>query len=48
MKQLFAVLVAAVFAAMSFAAVAQDKKMDKSDKMEKSQKMDKKSSMDKK
>ena len=40
MKQLFAVLVAAVFAAMSFAAVAQDKKMDKSDKMEK--KMDKK------
>jgi Ni/Co efflux regulator RcnB len=45
MKQLFAVLVAAVFAAMSFAAVAQDKKMDK---MEKSQKMDKKSSMDKK
>jgi uncharacterized protein YlxW (UPF0749 family) len=43
MKQLFAVLVAAVFAAMSFAAVAQDKKMDKSDKMEKSQKMDKKS-----
>jgi len=40
MKQLFAVLVAAVFAAMSFAAVAQDKKMDK---MEKSQKMDKKS-----
>ena len=35
MKQLFAVLVAAMFAAMSFAAVAQDKKMDKSDKMEK-------------
>src|SRR5438128_10805155 len=41
MKQLFAVLVAAMFAAMSFAAVAQDKKMDKKmDKMEK--KMDKK------
>lgn len=32
MKQLFAVLVAAMFAAMSFAAVAQDKKMDKGDK----------------
>ena len=47
MKQLFAVLVAAVFAAMSFAAVAQDKKMDKTDKMEKKsdKKMDK---MDKK
>src|SRR2546422_4576258 len=41
MKQFVAVLVAAMFAAMSFAAVAQDKKMDKSDKMEK--KMDKKS-----
>jgi hypothetical protein len=40
MKQLVAVLVAAIFAAMSFAAVAQDKKMDKTDKMEK--KMDKK------
>jgi hypothetical protein len=40
MKQLVAVLVAAVFGAMSLAAVAQDKKMDKSDKMEK--KMDKK------
>ena len=29
MKQFVAVLVAAMFAAMSFAAVAQDKKMDK-------------------
>ena len=44
MKQLFAVLVAAMFAAMSFAAVAQDKKMDKGDKKAKataSKKMDK-------
>ncbi len=43
MKQLVAVLVAAIFAGMSMAAVAQDKKMDKKDgkaKMEK--KMDKK------
>ena len=42
MKQLFAVLVAAMFAATSFAALAQDKggKMDKTDK---SSKMDKKS-----
>jgi Skp family chaperone for outer membrane proteins len=41
MKKLVAVLVAAIFAGMSFAAVAQDKKMDKKmDKMEK--KMDKK------
>jgi hypothetical protein len=39
MKQLFALLVAATFAAMSYTAVAQDK-MEKS---EKSQKMDKKS-----
>jgi Ni/Co efflux regulator RcnB len=39
MKQLFAILVAATFAAMSYTAVAQDK-MDKADK---SQKMDKKS-----
>lgn len=44
MKQLVAVLVAAMFAATSFAALAQDKggKMDK-DKTEKSSKMDKKS-----
>jgi hypothetical protein len=52
MKQLFAVLVAAMFAAMSFAAVAQDKKMDKGDKKAKAtteKKMDKKSDkMDKK
>lgn len=34
MKQLFAVLVAAAFSAMSYSAVAQDK-MDKSEKMEK-------------
>src|SRR2546421_458220 len=40
MKKLVAVLVAAAFAGMSLAAVAQDKKMDKTDKMEK--KMDKK------
>src|SRR3989442_8472528 len=43
MKQFVAVLVAAMFAAMSFAAVAQDKKMDKKEKMEKMEKkMDKK------
>src|SRR5881397_1804017 len=42
MKQLVAVLVAAVFAAMSFAAVAQDKKMDKKSDT-KAEKMDKKS-----
>ena len=59
MKQLFAVLLAAAFAAMSYSAVAQDK-MDKSDKkMEKkadkkksakksSKKSAKKSEMDKK
>ena len=43
MKQLVAVLVAAMFAATSFAALAQDKKgsMDKTEKMDK--KMDKKS-----
>jgi Ni/Co efflux regulator RcnB len=50
MKQLFTVLVAAMFAATSFAALAQDKKgMDK--KAAKSSSMDKKSSkssMDKK
>ena len=40
MKQLVAVLVAAVFAGMSMAAVAQDKKMDKKAAAEK--KMDKK------
>ena len=39
MKQLFAILVAATFAAMSYSAVAQDK----TEKAEKSQKMDKKS-----
>jgi hypothetical protein len=39
MKQVFAVLVAAMFTAMSYSAVAQDKM----DKAEKSQKMDKKS-----
>ena len=44
MKKLVAVLVAAMFAGMSFAAVAQDKKMDKMDK--KMDKMEKK--MDKK
>ena len=50
MKQFVAVLVAAVFAAMSFAAVAQDKKMDKTDKMEKKsdKKMDKMDKMEKK
>lgn len=59
MKQLFAVLLAAAFAAMSYSAVAQDK-MEKSDKkMEKkadkkkaakksSKKSGKKSEMDKK
>lgn len=59
MKQLFAVLLAAAFAAMSYSAVAQDK-MDKSEKkMEKkadkkksakksSKKSGKKSEMDKK
>ena len=41
MKQLVAVLVAAMFAATSFAALAQDKKGGM-DKMEKSSKMDKK------
>src|SRR5207247_3007341 len=41
MKQLFAVLVAAMFAAMSFAAVAQDKKMDKKSEAKAGQ-MDKK------
>jgi Ni/Co efflux regulator RcnB len=41
MKQLLAVLVAAMFAAVSLTAIAQDKKMEKkTDKMEK--KMDKK------
>jgi hypothetical protein len=40
MKQLFAILLAATFAGMSYTAVAQDK-MEKSQKMEK--KMDKKS-----
>ena len=39
MKQLFALLVAATFAAMSYTAVAQDNKMEKA---EKSQKMEKK------
>lgn len=39
MKQLLAVLIAAVFASMSVAAVAQDKK---SDKKAKAEKMDKK------
>ena len=51
MKQLFAVLLAAAFAAMSYSAVAQDK-MDKSEKkMEKKadkKKSAKKSEMDKK
>ena len=42
MKQLVAVLVAAMFAATSFAALAQDK-AGKMDKTEKSSKMDKKS-----
>jgi hypothetical protein len=42
MKQLVAVLVAAMFAATSFAALAQDKS-GKMDKTEKSSKMDKKS-----
>jgi Ni/Co efflux regulator RcnB len=42
MKQLVAVLVAAMFAATSFAALAQDKG-GKMDKTEKSSKMDKKS-----
>ena len=42
MKQLVAVLVAAMFAATSFAALAQDKG-GKTDKTEKSSKMDKKS-----
>jgi Ni/Co efflux regulator RcnB len=42
MKQLVAVLVAAMFAATSFAALAQDKG-SKMDKTEKSSKMDKKS-----
>ena len=50
MKQLFTVLVAAMFAATSFAALAQDKKdkgmAKKSSAMEK--KADKKSGMDKK
>jgi Ni/Co efflux regulator RcnB len=42
MKQLIAVLVAAMFAATSFAALAQDKG-GKMEKTEKSSKMDKKS-----
>jgi Ni/Co efflux regulator RcnB len=42
MKQLVAVLVAAIFAGMSMAAVAQDKKMDKKDKAAAEKKMDKK------
>jgi hypothetical protein len=45
MKQLFAVLLAAAFASMSYTAVAQDKG-DKAPKMEK--KADKKSEADKK
>ena len=48
MKQLFAVLVAAMFAAMSFAAVAQDKKMDKGDKKAKATAEKKADKMDKK
>ena len=40
MRQLLTVLVAAMFAAVSVAAIAQDKKMEKKEKMEK--KMDKK------
>ncbi len=45
MKQLLAVLVAAMFAAVSLTAIAQDAKKDK---MEKSQKMDKKQKVEKK
>ena len=51
MKKLLTILVAAMFAATSFAALAQDKKggsMDKSDKMQKSDKSQKSDKMAKK
>ena len=46
MKQLLTMLVAAMFAAVSMTAIAQDKKIEKKDKMEK--KMDKKTGENKK
>jgi Ni/Co efflux regulator RcnB len=48
MKQLVAVLVAAMFAATSFAALAQDKSGKMEKKSEASSKMDKKDKKDKK